>query len=85
MKKINTRYNITFQESENAKKALDATQTHTSSIILCVLAGFTSGCKKSFGFVGENVLKLKKTIELRFENSFSTDTNRTGTIQSVRI
>ena len=34
-----------------------------------MLAGFTFGCEKSFGFVGENALKLKKTIELRFENS----------------
>jgi hypothetical protein len=43
-----------------------------------VLAGFTFGCEKSFGFVGENALKLKKTIELRFENSKTAKVGENG-------
>ena len=48
-----------------------------------MLAGFTFGCEKSFGFVGENALKLKKfkTIELRFENSKTAKVGENGSIR----
>ena len=39
-------------------KALDATQTHTSSIILCVLAGCTFGCEQSLALRDENTLYI---------------------------
>ena len=51
---------------------------HTSSIILRVLAGFTFGCEKCLGFVGENTLKLEKIIEVWFENSKTAKVEENG-------
>ena len=51
---------------------------HTSSTILCVLAGFTFGYENSFGFVGENAMKLKKLIEVRFKNSKTAKVEENG-------
>ena len=77
IKKINARYIIIFQQSENETR-LWMPHKHTSSTILCVLAGFTFGCENSFGFVGENAMKLKKLIEVRFENSKTAKVEENG-------
>ena len=53
------------------------TNTHIQHYTLCA-CWFYLGCEKSFGFVGENALKLKKTIELRFENSKTAKVGENG-------
>ena len=64
IKKINARYIIIFQESENATRLW----IPHKSILLCVVAGLPLVVRK-FWLLGENALKLKKMIEVQFKNS----------------
>ena len=78
MKKKNTRYNITFQESENAKRLwMPHKHTHPALYSVCLLV-LPLVVRKVLAVVGENALKLKKTIELRFENSKTAKVGENG-------
>ena len=60
MTKINTRNNITFQESENAKRLwMPHKHTHPALYSVCLLV-LPLVVSNVFGFMGENALKLKE-------------------------
>ena len=75
IKKINARYIIIFQESENARLWMPHKHTHPS-LYVCLLV--LPLVVRKFGFMVQNALKLKKIIELWFENSKTAKVEENG-------